>query len=175
MHLSHGNYSIQEDLRESQPNVTMRSLNLRNRISRYLDIERPSSTGPVDFEIQALGDDTSIIQLRALPPKKGLLSPQERIAELSEEIRQLTCELEYYQNLTGDVLLRIMPIVHFHSSGLFSMVQKCNASVEQAFAQHEHSQVHSWQGHPQQEQPGMDVKRRRFTHEAIRSACSKAR
>ena len=112
---------------------------LKNRISRYLGSgasHRPFSTGPVDFEIQAVDGDTSVVQLKPLPPKQRSASSQERIAELNEEIRQLKCELEYFENLTNNVLLRVMPIVHFHSYGLYAKVQKCNASIEQAFALH---------------------------------------
>lgn len=77
----------------------------------------------------------STIQFAELPTKNISISPQQRIIELNDEIRYLTCELEYYKNLTDDVLLRIMPIILYHSKGLYSTVQKCHASIEQANSQ----------------------------------------
>gem|GEM_PF-6813289 len=50
----------------------------------------------------------------------------------------MTCELKYYQTLTEQVLLHIMPVVQLHSSGLFAMVQSCNERVERARAQQLH-------------------------------------
>ena len=115
-------------------------MNVRGRLSHYLNRGRPPSTTSVDFEVRALDDDDTAVQLRRVAPKQGPASPQQRIAELTEEIRQLTCELKYYQTLTDQVLFRIMPVVHLHSSGLFAMVQKCNERIEKARGLQGHSE-----------------------------------
>ncbi|KAJ6437539.1 hypothetical protein O9K51_09745 [Purpureocillium lavendulum] len=117
-----------------------KSTTIRGRFSQYLNRARPPSGSSVDFELRALDGDDTAVQLRRLPPKLGPVSPQQRIAELTEEIRQLTCELKYYQTLTDQVLLRIMPVVHLHSSSLFALVQKCNARIEQARAEQGYSE-----------------------------------
>jgi hypothetical protein len=102
---------------------------LKNRISRYLDTDRPPSAGPIDFEIRALGGgDTSTILLKELPPKKTT-PPRERIPELREEIRRLRSEVNYYRTLTDNVLLRIMPMVHSHSRGLCTALERAQADI----------------------------------------------
>lgn len=112
-------------------------MSARRRLSHCFRRDRPLSTSSVDFEVQADADDNAV-QLRRVPPKDGPTSPRQRIAELTEEIRQLTCELKYYQTLTEQVLLHIMPVVQLHSSGLFAMVQSCNERIERARAQQLH-------------------------------------
>jgi hypothetical protein len=108
----------------------MKGLIPKNRISSYLDTDRPPSAGPVDFEIRALGGgDTSTILLKELPPKQPT-PPRERILELREEIRRLRSEVSYYRTLTDNVLLRIMPMVHLHSRGLFTAVERAQADIE---------------------------------------------
>ncbi|KAL7940686.1 hypothetical protein V8C42DRAFT_222279 [Trichoderma barbatum] len=112
----------------------MKSLKLKNKMSRYLDMDRVLLDNSSKTENRRAAS-TSNIQFAELPPKSITISPQRRIMELNDEIRQLTCELDYYKNLTDDVLLRIMPIILYHSGGLFSTVQKCHTSIEQANSQ----------------------------------------
>lgn len=105
----------------------------RKKISRHFDIDGSPPGSTTDPNIEHISStSTTTIQFPTLPPKDITISPQRRIVELNDEIRQLTCELEYYKNLTDDVLLRIMPIILYHSSGLYSTVQKCHASIEHA-------------------------------------------
>jgi hypothetical protein len=114
----------------------MKGQDIRSRFSRCLGAGRPPSAGPIDFEIQALGGgNTNTILLNKLPLKDVTVSPQVRIAELEKEIQQLTHELKYYQSLTNEVLLRIMPTLHYHSSRLFSLVRKCDSDIERVFAE----------------------------------------
>lgn len=104
---------------------------LDSRFSHLNLVERMTERQSVDPK----SSSRSTLQFAELPTKSISISPQQRIVELNDEIRHLTCELEYYKNLTDDVLLRIMPIILYHSKGLNSMVQKCHASIEQANSQ----------------------------------------
>lgn len=110
--------------------------NLKSRISRYLDKGRPPSISSIDFVIRELGGgDTNTILLKKLPPKYALVSPQVRIAQLNEEIRQLEGELKFHQCLIDDVLLRIMPKIHIYYHEWYSVLQTSNECIEQAFAE----------------------------------------
>lgn len=110
--------------------------NFKKKISRHLDIDSSPSSSTAEPNVEDVRSaSTATIQFTALPPKSITLSPQRRIVELNDEIGKLTRELEYYKNLTDDVLLRIMPIILYHSSGLYSTVQKCHASIEHANSQ----------------------------------------
>jgi hypothetical protein len=123
-------------LHTCNPDFEMKSLKnkkglLDSRIPSAKMVERMTGRKSIDPE----SSSRSTIQFAELPTESISISPQQRIIELNNEIRHLTCELEYYKNLTDDVLLRIMPIILYHSKGLNSMVQKCHASIEQANSQ----------------------------------------
>jgi hypothetical protein len=111
----------------------MKKFTFKNKSPHTPDVDSVSPQKTPETKAEgAKASNTSTVQFAELPLKNITISPQRRIVELNDEIRQLTCELEYYKNLTDDVLLRILPIILYHSTGLYTTVQKCHASIEKA-------------------------------------------
>ena len=61
--------------------------------------------------------------LQELPPKHAT-APGERAAELLDETRRLERDKTYYEALSNEVLLRVVPMLRFHARGFFNVVEE---------------------------------------------------
>lgn len=108
----------------------MKQSSIRSRISRCLGKERSRSTEALEFEVRTLRpEDHSTLILKELPQKQLKTPHRERIEELTEEIQMLYREKQYHE-ARKDLLLQILPILHYHTHGQFSVIQECLSSVE---------------------------------------------
>lgn len=57
---------------------------------------------------------------------------QECIVNITREVGQLRSQLNFFQNLSNEALMPLLPLIESHCNGLSHAIQQCNQIIEQA-------------------------------------------
>jgi len=111
--------------------------------SRGLQTGGPLSPTLTDYLIQSQGGTTTAFDTMPteVQMNKPLISPEERILELTRENGRLRQDIAYYKSLVKEVLYPVMALVRFHVKGLDSAVRKFNAKIEEANMQWQYDRI----------------------------------